>query len=133
MDNFSANSVLDRFQIAIGVSSDSALSKALGANRATLGNLRSRYSIPYSICVSYAINNDISLNWLLAGQGEMTLNKSKRMEEASNGDRSILIKLFDSLNTDQQQETLAYLTDKNRLNSMEKIIEYLQRKISESL
>lgn len=133
MNNLSADSVLDRLQQALGVKSDSALSRALGVNRATLGNWRTRDSVPYSICVNYSVDNDISLNWLLAGQGNMLFNLSGQLNEALNADHARLIKLFDALSEEQQQETLQLIAEKKRLNDLEKAVEDLQHKITYSL
>lgn len=133
MNNLSAGSVLDRLQQALGVKSDSALSRALGVNRATLGNWRTRNSVPYSICVNNFIDKGISLNWLLVGQGEMFFNKIMESTEALNSDHARLIELFEELKTEQQQEALQLIAEKKRLNDLEKAVEDLQLKITYSL
>jgi hypothetical protein len=130
MNNLSANSVLDRLQKALGVKSDSALSRVLGVNRATLGNWRTRDSVPYSICVNYSIDNGISLNWLLAGRGDMLFNISVQSTETLSSDRVRLTKLFDALSAEQQQEALQLIADKKRLNDLEKAVQDLQYKIT---
>lgn len=130
MNKFSADSVLDRLQQAAGVKSDSALSRMLGINRATLGNWRSRDSVPYSICVDFSVKNRISLNWLLAGQGNMFLYGSGQSAEVPSSDHIRLIELFDALSPDQQQEALQLIAEKKRLNDLEKAVQDLQQKIS---
>jgi hypothetical protein len=133
MNNLTADSVLDRLQKALGVKSDSALSRVLGINRATLGNWRTRDSVPYSICVKYSIDNSISLNWLLAGQGNMIFNAYGQSAEALNSDHARLIELFEELKTEQKQESLQLIAEKKRLNDLEKAVEDLQLKITYSL
>jgi hypothetical protein len=130
MNNLSAKSVLDRLQKALGVKSDSALSRLLGVNRATLGNWRTRDSVPYSICVNYSIDKGISLNWLLAGQGNMLLNVSGQSAEALSVDHTYLIELFDALSEEQQQVALQLMSEKKRLSDLEKAVEDLQHKIT---
>ena len=132
MNNLSADSVLNRLQQALGAKSDSALSRALGVNRATLGNWRARDSVPYSICVNCSVDNDISLNWLLAGQGNMLFNLSGQSNEALNADRMRLIGLFDALSEEQQQEAIQLIAEKKRLNDLEKAVKDLQYKITYS-
>lgn len=121
--------MLDRLQQAAGVKSDSALSRALFINRATLGNWRKRNSVPYSICVIFSVENGISLNWLLAGQGSMLFNGAGQTTEMLGSDRARLIELFNVLNTDQQQEALQLIAEKKRLNDLEKAVQDLQQKI----
>ena len=128
MNNFTASSVLDRLQEASGVTSDSALSKALGINRATLGNWRSRNSVPYSICVCFAVENHISLNWLLAGQGDMLFDGTKPFTETLNSGREKIIRLFDSLSVEQKQEVIQFMAEKKRINDLELAVLELQQK-----
>jgi len=67
----SSSIVLDRLQKALGVSTDTELASELGVKRATLGAWRSRNSTPYAECINIAERKKISLDWLLAGEGEM--------------------------------------------------------------
>jgi len=129
MNNLSADAVLDRLQQAAGVKSDSALSRTLCINRATLGNWRNRNSVPYSICVDFSVKNGISLNWLLAGQGSMFFNGIGHVTETLSSDRARLIELFDVLSADQQKEALQLIAEKKRLNDLEKAVQDLQQKI----
>jgi len=127
MNNLSANAVLDRLQKALDVKSDSALSRAMGVNRATLGNWRTRDSVPYSICVNVAVEKGISLNWLLMGQGEM-FNGAGQSTETLCSNHAKLIELFDALSVDQQKETLQLISEKKRLNDLEEAVYELQKK-----
>jgi len=131
MNNFTADAVLDRLQQAVGASSDSALSRALGVNRATLGNWRNRNSVPYSICVDFAIAHGISLNWLLAGLGSMSVDAPAPLATASS-EHAELIGLYSALNTVQQLGVLQILTDKKRLNDLEVAVLDLHQIITQS-
>jgi len=128
MNNLSADSVLDRLQKALDVKSDSALSRALGVNRATLGNWRTRDSVPYSICVNVAVEKGISLHWLLVGQGEMLFNGTGQSTETLCSNHAKLIELFDALSADQQKEALQLISEKKRLNDLEEAVYELQKK-----
>jgi hypothetical protein len=129
MNKLSANAVLDRLQQATGVKSDSALSRALDINRATLGNWRNRDSVPYSICVNFALEHGVSLNWLLAGQGRMAFDETGQSLEGLDADRVKLIELFEGLSADQRQEALQLISEKKRLNDLEKAVQDLRQKI----
>ncbi|MGZ5029807.1 MAG: helix-turn-helix domain-containing protein [Methylobacter sp.] len=129
MNKLSANAVLDRLQQAVGVKSDSALSRAINVNRATLGNWRNRDSVPYSICVEFALEHGVSLNWLLAGQGRMIFDETGQSLEGLDADLAKLIELFAVLGADQRQEVLQLISEKKRLNDLEKAVQDLQQKI----
>jgi len=133
MNNLSADSVLDRLQLAAGVKSDSALARTLDVNRATLGNWRNRNSVPYSFCVIFSVENHISLNWLLAGQGHMTYDEAEPSSAALKSDHLRLIELFDALSEGQQQDVLQLIAEKKRLNDLEKAVQDLQRTINPSI
>ena len=64
-----AGDVLDRLQMALGVESDRELSRRLGQSPSAAGNWRDRGSVPYSHCVSVALELGLSLDWLLLGRG----------------------------------------------------------------
>lgn len=129
MNKFSADSVLDRLQKAMNVNSDSALSRTLGVNRATLGNWRTRNSVPYSICVDIAVQNHISLDWLLIGQGDMSFDVKEHGTEILNTECKRLIGLFDALSVEQQQATIQFMSDKKRLNELEIAVFSMQQQI----
>lgn len=129
MNNFSANAVLDRLQQAMNVSSDTALAQALAVNRATLGNWRTRNSVPYSICVDIAVKKNISLNWLLINQGDMYCHVKGRGTETLTMECRSLLELFDTLTLEQRQATLQYMSDKKRLNVLEKTVILMQQQI----
>jgi hypothetical protein len=71
MNKKSASEVIDRILTALKFNNDSELCRQLKINRATLGNWRIRDSVPYSLCVNIAEEKNISLDWLLTGEGEM--------------------------------------------------------------
>ncbi|MGZ8945662.1 MAG: helix-turn-helix domain-containing protein [Methylococcaceae bacterium] len=130
MNNFSADSVLDRLQKAMSVNSDSALAKALGVNRATLGNWRARNSVPYSICVDIAVKKHISLDWLLIGQGNRSFDVKGYDTEILNVEHEKFHGLFDVLSVEQQQATIQFIIDKKRLNELEIAMFSMQQQIN---
>ena len=66
-----ATHVLDRLQKVFNVTTDTALASKMGLKRATLGAWRTRNSMPYAECISVAKSRNVSLDWLLTGEGEM--------------------------------------------------------------
>lgn len=63
-----AGDVLDRLARVLEVAGDRELSRALGQSPSAAGNWRSRGSVPYSHCVSVALERGVSLDWLLTGR-----------------------------------------------------------------
>jgi len=70
-DPRSADAVIDRMRQALGPKSDADLAAVLRVAPSTVGNWRTRNSVPYEHCVAIAANTSVSLNWLLLGQGEI--------------------------------------------------------------
>ena len=55
--------------MALGVEGDRDLSRKLGQSPSAAGNWRARGTVPYSHCVSVALELGLSLDWLLLGRG----------------------------------------------------------------
>ncbi len=120
MNKKSAANVLDRLQQALNVESDSELSKAIGVNRATLGNWRNRNSVPYSICINICERENLSIDWLLTGEGEILRQKSRTSDNEI--DKDIIASMLEDLNEDQKLEVLLVIKEKMRLNELETLI-----------
>lgn len=68
--------VVDRLRSALGLASDGALARHLGASRMTVSSWRTRDSRPYAACVAVAEETGVSLDWLLLGTGPMRRERS---------------------------------------------------------
>nr|WP_158608539.1 helix-turn-helix domain-containing protein [Stagnimonas aquatica] len=64
-----AGEVLDRLQVVLGVSSDSALARPLGVGVSTPASWRNRNSIPFDECMQVALERGVSLDYLILGRG----------------------------------------------------------------
>jgi hypothetical protein len=122
MNKKSAATVLDRLQQALSVESDSELSRKIGINRATLGNWRNRNSIPYSLCINICEKENLSIDWLLTGEGEMFRQKSIA------SDNKIISLMLECLNEHQKLEVFYMIKEKMRLNELEFSIKKLLNK-----
>ena len=126
----SAAAVLDRLLAVYGVKNDNQLSDALGIKRSTVGNWRSRDSVPYSLCVSTSVERGVSLDWLITGKGSM-LPSSKSPDAAesaaaySNREQAILA-LFRELGEEDQREIQHAAEEKKRLKSLEQRLAELE-------
>ena len=85
-------SVIERMKVALSVSTDSALAKSLGLKGSgTVSSWKTRGSIPFNECLKISQNKNISLDWLISGEGAkynyayMTLSAIKEL--ADKGDK----------------------------------------------
>jgi transcriptional regulator with XRE-family HTH domain len=124
MNKKSADAVLARIRLALGVDNDSELCRQTGVNRQTLSNWKSRNSVPYSLCVELAEEHSISLDWLLTGEGVMHKGEYINEVRESSGPeltprQKAVLGLFDALPDDKQREILSALEDKKRIQELE--------------
>ena len=86
MKDYSSCVVFDeikaRLKLIYGSKNDSKLSDQLGIKRSTLGNWKSRNTIPYTTCVNVSVDTGVDLLWLLTGQGAMYSNPAEKLKEA---------------------------------------------------
>ncbi|MNC54972.1 Bacteriophage CI repressor helix-turn-helix domain protein [compost metagenome] len=132
MGNKSAAAVLDRLQLVYGVKNDNQLGEALLVNRSTLGNWRSRDTVPYTICVDTSEKCSVSLDWLLTGEGPMRRDEGAPAVEAEapaapgiSPREQAMLELFRSLDEDGQREIQGAAAEKKRLIALEQRLEEL--------
>lgn len=121
MSKKTADAVLARIRLALGVDSDSELCRHTGVNRQTLSNWRSRDSVPYTLCVTLSEDKGISLDWLLTGDGPMLKGGVMEVaqEQALTPRQQAVLGLFNALPDEKQREILSALEDKKRMIDME--------------
>ncbi len=124
MNKCGVDAVLSRLMESLEVVSDSELARALGVNRQTLASWRKRDSVPYSICVNFSEEKNISLDWLLTGRGGMHVNTATESLYApkqifSQSDLKLL-ELMNQLDPDVRRDLLRGAEEKQRIIDMEK-------------
>lgn len=134
MNKKSAAAVLDRLQIALDAKNDSQLCELTGVNRPTMGNWRSRNSVPYSLCVSVAEERGLSLDWLLRGEGPMHPGdmESKAVMPASNPQEEAMLELFRSLGDAGKREIQSAAEEKKRLMDVEQRLKDLTEALADT-
>lgn len=68
---FDQNEVINRFLEVVGATNDTDYAKIRDLPRSTVGTWRKRDSIPYAECEYFFREMNISMDWMLTGQGEM--------------------------------------------------------------
>ena len=67
--------ILDRLKKALNVRTDTDLAKYLGVKQNTISTWKSRNSFDYKLIFSICDENNIDIDWLLTGEGEMFRKK----------------------------------------------------------
>lgn len=76
MNSSDVTAVLDRLKEHFGVTKDAELARELGTSPQTLSSWRQRNSIPYAMCVDLSMEQGVSLDWLLYGEGNRLRSSS---------------------------------------------------------
>lgn len=69
--------IIDRMKTVLDAKSDKQVADELGIARSTFGVWKKRGSIPYQKCIDLALQNNISLDWLVLGRGRPELSASE--------------------------------------------------------
>ncbi|WP_093380822.1 helix-turn-helix transcriptional regulator [Pseudomonas sp. UC 17F4] len=121
-----AGDVLDRLQIVFGVGSDSQLCVTVGVPRATMGNWRSRDSVPYELCVRVAEAEGLSLDWLLRGEGPMKPGEVAPVTSANTPQEDAILSLYRALGDADRRDIQSAVEEKKRLRDIEQRLEELE-------
>ncbi|EMM6268955.1 TPA: helix-turn-helix domain-containing protein [Pseudomonas aeruginosa] len=134
LGNKSANAVVDRLLSVYGVKNDNQLSELLQIKRSTLGNWRSRDSVPYTFCVSAAEEKGVSLDWLLTGEGPIWRGAEAQKVEAVPTDprEQALLALWRELDEGEQREIQVAVEEKKRLKVLEQRLAELEAVVADA-
>lgn len=67
--------IIDRFKKLLGTSNDKDIAKVLGVKADTFSQWKGRNKIPYKEINNFCILQNVSLNWIFLGVGEINLEK----------------------------------------------------------
>ncbi|EOK5395662.1 helix-turn-helix domain-containing protein [Pseudomonas aeruginosa] len=128
MHKESLDAVLGRMMGFFGVTTDSALARALPVNRQTLAGWRKRDSVPYGECIKFCEMYGISLDWLLTGEGPMLRSEVGRAAPANaeSPREQALLALWRELDEDAQREIQLAAEEKKRLKTLEQRLQELE-------
>ncbi len=126
----SASQVIERIKTAVGVSTDSELCRLTNTNRQALSNWKTRDSVPYTLCVKIANDLNVSIDWLLTGDGEMLRGVTNQACSSYLAPKEeALLTMFKELSEDDQREICRLAEDKKRLRDLESEILELKNSV----
>jgi len=79
----SIKDIIDRIKLVEGVGTDYKVAKCLGVTSPYISKWRNRQTIPYQVLHEYCISKNLSLDWLLTGEGDMYLPDTQRQTTAT--------------------------------------------------
>lgn len=132
MSNKKSIEVLERLKKIIQVKTDVGLSEALGVSPQTLSSWKGRDSIPYSICIDLARERGVSLDWLLAGRGDMFLSLHSDPLSATHtlaAHEQKMLVMFRVLEASDQRNIYKLVEDKRHLQELTNRVEELSARL----
>lgn len=78
-DKSTAKDIINRMKDVIGARTDVDLSNEIGGAKSQPAVWKKRGSVPLNACVSFALERDVSLDWLVLGRGEREASGSAKI------------------------------------------------------
>lgn len=125
--------VLSRMKLITGTTTDAELSYALNISPQTLSSWKGRNSTPYSLCIDLAVRYDVSLDWLLLGNGPQRWltcrpDATATNEQAEDWETQLLDQLRTLGPLDRQAIAIA-VQEKQHIRQLERQVEALSRQL----
>jgi uncharacterized protein with gpF-like domain len=98
-----ADSVITRLKQLFNVKTDQKLGENLTVSKTTISTWRQRNSVPYSLCIQLAQEKNLSLDWLLTGEGQM-FRAGNNDDMSLNREEKDFIKMIRSMNEEQKKD-----------------------------
>ncbi|RWU21034.1 transcriptional regulator [Pseudomonas alkylphenolica] len=125
--------VLSRMKLITGTTTDAELSYALKISPQTLSSWKGRNSTPYSLCIDLAVRYEVSLDWLLLGNGPRCWltcipDATATDEQAEDWETQLLNQLRTLGPLDRQAIAIA-VKEKQHIRQLERQVEALSKKL----
>lgn len=96
---------IERAKLAINAKSDADFARWLGFATSVIAGYRKRDAVPLEQCIKIAEQTGVSLDWLIAGKGEMYGATAPELS----AEQKMLLTGFDSLSVEQQDYLFALI------------------------
>ena len=112
--------VMARLKQAVKAENDAQIAEELGLSSSGFANIKKRGSLPYERLERICNSRNVSMDWLLTGDGLMWRN------EPADRQMSALMALISALPPEQRREICAVAEEKERLNQLERAVAELR-------
>lgn len=124
----SAESVIERLKQLFEVKTDQELAGILGVSKPTISSWRQRNSVSHTICIQISQEKNISLDWLLAGEGAMLKTNGDNIAAAANDsvanrEARVVLDMYLSLDDSARRDIFSAIRDKKFICEMRKRLE----------
>lgn len=112
--------------------SQQELADAIGVSRGYIGDIERNRSEPSSNFLTLLASKlNISVDWLLTGEGEMYRQSTNQGLDSDKADKHTakVVQMYEALNDVQQREILSALEEKKQLNNLMEAVHQLQLKV----
>ncbi len=125
-----AEKILNRLAQALGTTKDIELAQVLRIKHNTISSWKKRDAVPYKVCVDVAKRENISLNWLLLGDGPMR-RQQETGEKYFTGPATTIEKINKNVKELSETQRLRILLEteemKDQKNKLDKMEEEMKR------
>jgi len=115
--------VMARLKQAIKVENDAQIAEELGLSSSGFANIKKRGSLPYERLERVCNSRNVSMDWLLTGEGLMWRG------EPADRQMLALMGLVAALSPEQRREICTVAEEKKRLNELEKAVSDLRAEV----
>ena len=112
--------VMARLKQAIKAENDAKVAEELGLSSSGFANIKKRGSLPYERMERVCDSRNVSMDWLLTGEGLMWRG------EPTDRQMLALMELVAALSPEQRREICAVAEEKKRLNQLERAVAELR-------
>lgn len=109
-----------RLKQAIKAENDAKVAEELGLSSSGFANIKKRGSLPYERMERVCDSRNVSMDWLLTGEGLMWRG------EPTDRQMLALMELVAALSPEQRREICAVAEEKKRLNQLERAVAELR-------
>lgn len=109
-----------RLKRAVKAESDAQIAEQLGLSSSGFANIKKRGSLPYERLERVCNSRNVSMDWLLTGEGLMWRS------EPTDRQMLALMELVAALSPEQRREICAVAEEKKRLNQLESAVDELR-------
>lgn len=113
--------VIARLKRAIKAENDARIAEELGLSGSGFANIKKRSSLPYERLEQICNSRNVSMDWLLTGEGSMW-----RHDPPADKQMAALMELVAALSPEQRREICSVAEEKKRLNDLERAIAELR-------